>query len=145
MLNRIKALLVAAITTATLSLSVDANAADGRIVANNDEWTLSNSGYGAPDDPDQFILSSIAWMAGLRPHASACRSITPRSLTTMGRQTLRTAGSSAAFRLTSGPMPVGSPVAMAIFAPLLITSVRRSPVSVALAADATAKASARRE
>src|SRR5215218_6447614 len=63
----------------------------------------------------------IARMAGSRPHARACRSITPISLTTIGRQALRTAGSSAALRLISGPMPAGSPVAMAIFARLLMT------------------------
>jgi hypothetical protein len=38
-------------------------------------------------------------------------------------QMLRTAGSSTAFRLISGPIPAGSPVAMAIFAlPLMVHS-----------------------
>ena len=34
----------------------------------------------------------------------------------IGSQASRTLGSSAALRLTSGPMPAGSPVTMAIFA-----------------------------
>src|SRR6516162_11142121 len=46
--------------------------------------------------------------------AAAWRSSTPASLTTSGLQALRTAGSSAALRLISGPMPAGSPMAIAI-------------------------------
>ena len=76
-------------------------------------------------------------MLGLRPQARACRSTTPGSLTTIGWQASRTAGSSAALRLISGPMPAGSPVAMAIFALLLITSARRSFVSTAAGAEAS--------
>src|SRR6188472_1597412 len=68
---------------------------------------------------------SITRKASCRPQACACRSSTPISLTTIGWQALRTAGSSAALRLISGPMPAGSPVAMAIFARLLMTSACR--------------------
>jgi hypothetical protein len=48
------------------------------------------------------------------PHALAWRASRAGSLTTIGLQASRTAGSSAALRLISGPMPAGSPLAMAI-------------------------------
>src|ERR1051325_100202 len=48
-----------------------------------------------------------------RPQARACSSSTARSPTSTGRQRSSTAGSRAALSEISGPMPAGSPVAMA--------------------------------
>src|SRR3569623_43384 len=48
------------------------------------------------------------------PQAFACRSTTLGSPYSTGRHSARTAGSSAAFMLISGPIPAGSPVAMAM-------------------------------
>src|SRR5258708_14933282 len=59
-------------------------------------------------------MRSKARMRGLRPHARACSSSTPRSPTRSGWHTASTRGSSAAFSATSGPIPAGSPVAMAM-------------------------------
>src|SRR3954447_25843389 len=50
----------------------------------------------------------------VRPAAAACLAMTAGSPTSSGRQIALTPGSSAALRLTSGPMPAGSPVARAI-------------------------------
>src|SRR5689334_1586221 len=66
MLNRLN-VFAAALASAALSLAPDANAANGRIVFNHDEWTLSGAGYLDPNDPATFILNSIAWMAGPGP------------------------------------------------------------------------------
>ena len=66
--------------------------------------------------PDQFAspIRSTACSSALMPQALAWRSMIPTSLTRIGLHAARTAGSSAALRLISGPMPAGSPVAMAI-------------------------------
>lgn len=36
----------------------------GRIVVNNDEWTLRDSGFFDPNDPDDFALNVANWFAG---------------------------------------------------------------------------------
>jgi hypothetical protein len=50
------------------------------------------------------------------PQALEWRAMTIGSLTTIGLQAARTVGSSAALTLISGPIPAGSPVAIAIIA-----------------------------
>src|SRR5262249_53261718 len=57
---------------------------------------------------------STTLRSALMPHDSACRSSSRASLTSRGRQASRTASSSAVLRLISGPMPAGSPVAIAM-------------------------------
>jgi len=39
-------------------------AAAGKIVVNNDEWTLSNSGFSASNDPGNFANNVAAWFLG---------------------------------------------------------------------------------
>ncbi len=69
----------------------------------------------ASDQSASAILATTRKLTAI-PQALACRSTTRASLATIGLQAARTLGSSAALRLISGPMPAGSPVAMAIFA-----------------------------
>src|SRR2546428_2464285 len=66
--------------------------------------------------PDQSASAARATTrsSAAMAQAAACRVSTPASPTTIALQALRTAGSSAALRLISGPMPAGSPAAMAI-------------------------------
>ena len=71
--------------------------------------TSSTASPGAVASLGSRIGTSLAVMFA----ACAWRAITLASPTTIGRQMACTAGSSAAFRLISGPMPAGSPVAMA--------------------------------
>src|SRR6516162_11423203 len=78
------------------------------------------------------ITRSSAAMA----QAAAWRSSTPASPTTIGLQALRTAGSSAALRLTSGPMPAGSPAAMAI---RVLSRMRGHPSSISVALSECAR------
>src|SRR5262252_7838642 len=59
--------------------------------------------------------------------AAAWRFNMPASPTTIALQALRTAGSSAALRLISGPMPAGSPAAMAI---RVLSRMRGHPPSI---------------
>src|SRR5262245_25897721 len=82
--------------------------------------------------PNESVAASgcetavTATPSALSPHARACRASTAGSHTTIGSHAARTCGSSAAFRLISGPMPAGSPAAMAIFGlPVCLRSMRR--------------------
>src|SRR5262249_16902225 len=59
--------------------------------------------------------------------AAACGFSTPASPTTIALQASRTAGSRAALRLISGPMPAGSPAAMAI---RVLSRMRGHPPSI---------------
>src|SRR5262249_10521127 len=68
--------------------------------------------------------------------AAAWRSSTPASPTTIALQALRTAGSSAALRLISGPMPAGSPAAMAI---RVLSRMRGHPSSISVALSECAR------
>jgi hypothetical protein len=52
--------LIAIGTAVLLASSVDA----GRIVANNDEWTFSNTGFIAPSDPGVFALNVVGFLTG---------------------------------------------------------------------------------
>ncbi len=36
----------------------------GKIVVANDDWTLSNTGFIAPNDPDVFATNVAAWFTG---------------------------------------------------------------------------------
>src|SRR6266540_536069 len=67
----------------------------------------------SPDQSASAARATTRSSAAMR-QAAACRFSTPASPTTIALQALRTAGSSAALRLISGPMPAGSPAAMAI-------------------------------
>ena len=77
---------------------------------------LQSRTFSLPLENSASAIRSITCSSAAMPQALACREITPGSLTRTGWQAARTAGSSAALRLISGPMPAGSPVAMAIFA-----------------------------
>lgn len=58
---------VATIASAlALALAPGADAA-GRIVIAHDEWTLSNSGWVAPNDPGIFANNVVSWTAGVGP------------------------------------------------------------------------------
>ncbi len=50
------------ILIAALLLGLSAHA--GKIVVNNDEWTLSNSGWSAPNDPGIFATNVATWFTG---------------------------------------------------------------------------------
>src|SRR3954471_23701170 len=60
-----------------------------------------------------WLRSMTSTPSSERLHACACAVSTPRSPTSTGRHIPRATGSSAALREISGPMPEGSPVAMA--------------------------------
>src|SRR3954469_863954 len=60
-----------------------------------------------------WLRSMTSTPSSDRPQACACAVSTPRSPTSNGRHIARATGSSAALREISGPMPEGSPVAMA--------------------------------
>lgn len=47
-----------------LSLMLSFNAQAGKIVLANDEWTLSNSGFFSPNDPDVFATNIASWFTG---------------------------------------------------------------------------------
>lgn len=55
-----------AVTAVTFILAVSAvlPAQAGKIVVTNDEWTLSDSGFGVPNDPGQFALNVAQWFTG---------------------------------------------------------------------------------
>lgn len=53
--------LLVAVATVTIAATT---AADGRIVINHDEWTLSSSGFGSPNDPALFAQNVVAWLVG---------------------------------------------------------------------------------
>ncbi len=50
-----------------LSAAPAATATNGRIVFNNDEWTLGTLGFVAPNDAATFVLNMIEWTAGPGP------------------------------------------------------------------------------
>lgn len=43
---------------------IASSASAGRIVANNDEWTLSDSGFASPSDPGTFALNVVDFLTG---------------------------------------------------------------------------------
>jgi hypothetical protein len=47
-----------------LALSAVLPAQAGKIVLTNDEWTLSDSGFGVPNDPGRFALNVANWFTG---------------------------------------------------------------------------------
>jgi hypothetical protein len=47
-----------------LALSAVLPAQAGKIVVTNDEWTLSDSGFGSSNDPGQFALNAANWFTG---------------------------------------------------------------------------------
>src|SRR5262245_16821796 len=79
---------------------------------------------------------AIACRSAAMPQAAACRCSTPASPTRSGLHAARTAGSRAALRLISGPMPAGSPTAMAMVG----LSSMRGPASISLTWSAAARA-----
>src|SRR6516164_11164168 len=80
----------------------------------------------------RVITRSSAAMA----QAAAWRFNMPASPTTIALQALRTAGSSAALRLISGPMPAGSPAAMVI---RVLSRMRGHPSSISVASSKCAR------
>ena len=52
---------------AVLAIGFVASAQAGRIVVANDEWTLSNSGFFAPNDPGIFATNVASWLGGAGP------------------------------------------------------------------------------
>src|SRR3569833_547212 len=68
----------------------------------------------APSSPPISSGRSITRIGAAIPQALAWRATTVGSPNSSGRHNARTPGSSAAFMLISGPMPAGSPVAMAM-------------------------------
>ncbi len=50
------------------TLTIAAAFAQGKIVVNNDEWTLSDTGYAnAPVDTDRFVRNVASWFTGGNP------------------------------------------------------------------------------
>jgi hypothetical protein len=49
---------------ALFAVSASPAFADGRIVAAHDEWTLSDSGFAEPSDPDVFAFNVVAFLTG---------------------------------------------------------------------------------
>jgi hypothetical protein len=49
---------------ALLAFGFFTSAQAGRIVVANDEWTLSNSGFFAPNDPGVFAINVASWFGG---------------------------------------------------------------------------------
>ena len=76
-------------------------------------WLQSSTFSAAPDQSASPTLRILRKSTRIR-QARAWRSMTAQSLTTIGLQTSCTPASSAALILISGPMPAGSPAAMAI-------------------------------
>src|SRR6516162_2931668 len=89
----------------------------------------------SPDQSASAARATTRSSAAMR-QAAACRFSTPASPTTIALQAWRTAGSSAAFRLTSGPMPAGSPAAMAI---RVLSRMRGHPSSISVALSECAR------
>lgn len=50
--------------TIVAALALAAPAAAGKIVVNNDEWTLSERGFNPTSDPGQFAVNVAAWFTG---------------------------------------------------------------------------------
>src|SRR5262249_37198740 len=89
----------------------------------------------SPDQSAPAPRATTRSLAAMR-QAAACRFSTPASPTTIALQAWRTAGSSAALRLTSGPMPAGSPAAMAI---RVLSRMRGHPASISAASHRCAR------
>src|SRR5262249_2666172 len=86
---------------------------NGRVAASG--WAVARTLTRSPDHTASPTRATVCRLA-LMPDALACRSKSAGSLSRIGRHTARTAGSSAAFSAISGPIPAGSPVAMAMTA-----------------------------
>src|SRR6516165_1847148 len=89
----------------------------------------------SPDQSASAARATTRSSAAMR-QAAACRFSTPASPTTIALQALRTAGSRAALRLISGPMPAGSPAAMAI---RVLSRMRGHPSSISVALSECAR------
>lgn len=64
-MRKLSSLLTAVAILVGLGLAATADA--GRIVVANDEWTLSNTGFVAPNDPGTFATNVTSWFNGGNP------------------------------------------------------------------------------